>query len=466
MTEATARRSRLNRDERAFQAAAIEIMETPASPSARWLIAFIVASAAGALIWSWYGRLDTHAELRGRIIPAGKVQVAEPLMAGTIRAIHVQPGDKVAAGDLLVELDPEEHVAERTKLAGGLAAAETSAARLKATLAAVARGAQEDGANFLPPPDASAGMVLAQRQQMRQSLGAFWAEQARLDAQILERRAERARVAATLEERRGLLALSTERLEIFETLEKRGVGVRTDTIGARQSERGEKLAAASEAGQLKEIDAAIASLEAQKGERRAAYLDRLATEFSEADRTIDAVKQDLAKAELLERASRITAPIAGRVEQIAVNTRGEVVGAGEQLMVIVPEAMPLEVEAILLNKDKGFVREGQPVRVKLDAFPFTRYGTLQGIVLKVSNNAVPAAATPRGGDAEAQEAAGPLVFPVRIGLAGQEIVAEGVPVELASGMSVTAEVKTGERRVIEFLLDPLLEMKDEAFHER
>jgi hemolysin D len=106
------------------------------------------------------------------------------------------------------------------------------------------------------------------------------------------------------------------------------------------------------------------------------------------------------------------------------------------------------------------------VRVKLDAFPFTRYGTLQGSVLTVSNNAVPATATPRGGDAGAQEAAGPLVFPVRIRLDGQEIVADGEPVKLASGMSVTAEVKTGERRVIEFLLDPLLEMKDEAFHER
>ncbi|MBZ9966924.1 HlyD family efflux transporter periplasmic adaptor subunit [Mesorhizobium sp. BR1-1-2] len=132
-----------------------------------------------------------------------------------------------------------------------------------------------------------------------------------------------------------------------------------------------------------------------------------------------------------------------------VNTLGEVVQTGQKLMVIVPDGTKLDIEAMLLNRDKGFVGEGQEVRVNLE--PFTRYGTLSGKVLTVSNDAIPLARRsslkrprkrPRG-------SAGPLVFPVRIALSEASI-------------RVTAEVKTGNQRVLEFLLDPLMKMMDGA----
>jgi len=137
--------------------------------------------------------------------------------------------------------------------------------------------------------------------------------------------------------------------------------------------------------------------------------------------------------------------------------------------VIVPDGTKLEIEAMLLNRDKGFVHEGQQARVKLEAFPFTRYGTLDGKVLTVSNDAIPTGAPQQAPGAKqetARNAAGPLVFPVRIALNETSIRVEGSDVLLTPGMSVTAEVKTGDRRVLEFLLDPLMEMTDEAFHER
>lgn len=460
------RRPRLDRDERAFQAAAIEILETPASPTARVLGGVIMAIAAGTLAWSWYGRIDTHAELQGKLIPIGKVQVVEPLITGRVKAIHPRTGDHVAAGEVLVELDPSEHAAERRKLAGNLAAAETSKARLRAIIDAVADDVPANDAVFSVPPTVPAELVDLQLLQMRQSLSAFQAEQASIEADIAQKRVEIVRGTKSLVERRKLVSLTGDRLDIFLELEKRGVGIRSNTIDARQGEQDQRLATVVEEGRIAELEATLSSLAARKRERRETYLDKITSELIEVDRTIGTLREDLAKAELYENASVLGSPVAGRVQQIEVNTLGQVVQTGQQLMVIVPDGTALEVEAMLLNKDRGFVQEGQDVRIKLEAFPFTRYGTLRGKVLSVSNNAVPASAPQGQDDQAAREAAGPLVFPVRIALDDTAIRVDGRDVALTPGMSVSAEIKTGDRRIIEFLLDPLLELKDEAFHER
>ncbi|RWP15993.1 MAG: HlyD family type I secretion periplasmic adaptor subunit [Mesorhizobium sp.] len=466
--EAKNKRPTLNRDERAFQAAAIEILETPASPAARIFSAMIMLFAAGALAWSWFGRVDTHATIPGKLIPIGKVQVIEPLITGTVKALHVRAGDRVAAGDMLVELEPAEYAAERQKNAGNLAAAEVSKARLKALVKAVADGTPSDDAEFVAPPNAPAPLVDLQRLQMRQSLAAHQAEQESLEAEIAQKRVEIERGNKSLVERRKLVSLAGDRLLVFEELEKRKVGIKTNTIDARQGEQSQVMAVVADEGHIAELGATIRTLGAQKRARREAYLDKVATELIEIDRSIGVLRQDLAKAELFERASLLKSPVAGRVQQLEVNTLGEVVQTGQRLMVIVPDGTALEIEAMLLNRDKGFVNEGQDVRVKLEAFPFTKYGTLNGKVLTVSNDAIPAGAlqAPAAKEEAARDAAGPLVFPVRIALNETSIRVEGNDVVLTPGMSVTAEIKTGNRRVIEFLLDPLMEMTDEAFHER
>nr|WP_287087349.1 HlyD family efflux transporter periplasmic adaptor subunit [Mesorhizobium sp.] len=161
-------------------------------------------------------------------------------------------------------------------------------------------------------------------------------------------------------------------------------------------------------GHIAEVEATVRTLTAQKRARREAYLDKIATELVEIDRSIGVLQQDLAKAELFERASLLKSPVAGRVQQVEVNTPGEVVQTGQRLMVIVPDGTALESEAMLLNRDKGFVHEGQDVRVKLEAFPFTKYGTLKGKVLTVSNDAIPSGApqAPAAGEEAARDAAG------------------------------------------------------------
>lgn len=461
------KRPTLNRDEREFQAAAIEILETPASPAARIFVGLIIVFAVGALTWSWFGRVETTASIQGKIVPVGKVQVIEPLITGRVKALHAKAGDHVEAGDRLIELDPAEQVAERQKIAGGLFAAEVSAARLKAILAAVANDTPARQATFVAPAGAPPAIVELQLAQMQQSLAAYQAEQASFDADIAQKQVEIGQGHKTLTERRKLVSLTSDRLGIYLELEKRGVGIKSDTINARQSEQDQVMAVVADNGRIAELGATVKSLSARKSERREAYLDRMTNELIEVDRSIGILRQDLAKAELFERASVLTSPVAGRVQQVEVGTLGDVVQSGQQLMVVVPDGTALEIEAMLLNKDKGFVREGQDARIKLEAFPFTRYGTLNGKVATVSNDAIPIGTSVSAGNGgAAQGAAGPLVFPVRIALDQTSIRADGNEVALTPGMSVTAEIKTGSRRVIEFLLDPLMEMKDEAFHER
>ncbi len=153
-----------------------------------------------------------------------------------------------------------------------------------------------------------------------------------------------------------------------------------------------------------------------------------------------------------ERHTRLVAPVAGTVQQLAVHTVGDVVQTGERLMIVVPDGTTLEVEAMLPNKDNGFVHAGQSARIKVEAFPFTRYGLIEGTVRSVSNDAV---ALDEG-----------LVFPVRIAVKRDTIMAHGRHMKLTPGMAVTAEIRTGDRRIIDYLLSPLARYADEAMRER
>jgi hemolysin D len=150
---------------------------------------------------------------------------------------------------------------------------------------------------------------------------------------------------------------------------------------------------------------------------------------------------------------RLVSPIDGVVQQLAIHTVGGVVTPAQQLMVVVPQDHPVEVEAQVENKDVGFVKEGQSVEVKVEAFPFTLYGTIPGTVVSVSDDAAPI------------EKVG-LVYPIRVSLDRSTIQVEGRQVNLTPGMAVTVEVKTGQRRLIEFFLSPLLKAVRESARER
>ena len=145
--------------------------------------------------------------------------------------------------------------------------------------------------------------------------------------------------------------------------------------------------------------------------------------------------------------------MAGVIQQSTVHTLGGVVTSAQPLMVLVPENHQLELDVMILNKDVGFVRPGQPVEIKIDSFPYTRFGTLSGEVKYISRDAM-----------EDQQQG--LVFPARIQFNRDTLIVEGKPVRLSAGMAVSVEIKTGRRRVIDYLLSPLQQYQSEAMRER
>ena len=166
-----------------------------------------------------------------------------------------------------------------------------------------------------------------------------------------------------------------------------------------------------------------------------------------------AVSQDVVKAARRRAVQRLVSPVDGVVQQLAVHTVGGVVTPGQQLMVVVPRDAPLEVEAWVENKDVGFVRPGQPVEVKVETFPFTRYGTVAGRVTGLSRDAV------------SVERLG-LVYAARVSLDRSAVRVEERDVALAPGMAVTVEIAIGRRRVLDFFLSPLLRRTHESLRER
>ena len=163
--------------------------------------------------------------------------------------------------------------------------------------------------------------------------------------------------------------------------------------------------------------------------------------------------QEAVKAGQKTGQQRLTAPIDGVVQQLAVHTIGGVVTPAQQLMLVVPREHQLEVEAMVENKDIGFVKEGQPVEVKIETFPFTIYGAIPGKVLTVSDDAIE------------QEKVG-LVYAARVSMERSTIDLGDKVVTLSPGMAVTVDIQTGQRRLIEFILSPLLKSLKESARER
>jgi len=201
------------------------------------------------------------------------------------------------------------------------------------------------------------------------------------------------------------------------------------------------------------MDAGLESLARRRAVTAAQYRGRWLSELAEVETRLGAYAEEIAKAERRLALQRLTAPVAGTVQQLAVHTVGGVVTEAQPLMLIVPDDSPIEVEAMVLNKDIGFVHAGKEAIVKVETFNFTKYGYLDGAVTRVSRDAV---MDPERG----------LYYLAHIALDEATMTVDGRAVPLEPGMAVTVEVRMGRRRVIEFLLSPLLRYRDESGRER
>ncbi|HJW42560.1 MAG TPA: HlyD family type I secretion periplasmic adaptor subunit, partial [Rhizomicrobium sp.] len=210
-----------------------------------------------------------------------------------------------------------------------------------------------------------------------------------------------------------------------------------------------------------------------------ASLDEFAADdagkMNEAQRQADSYRQQVARASASLDHATLRSPIDGIVESSAARSVGQVVGASEQLMEIVPSRTPLEVRCWIPDSEIGFVRNGQRAIIKVDAYPFTQYGLLEGVVARVARDSVADPAldasngSPRAGQSEASARPtplGPSYFPITVRLSQSALLADGATIPLSSGMSVSVEIKTDSRRLIDYLLSPLSRASSESLRER
>lgn len=433
-----------------FLPAALALQESPVSPVPRRLMWILILIAALALIWTVFGKIDVVATAHGKIVPNARTKLIQPLEAASIASIQVRDGQYVQKGDVLIVMDGTVADAEHVRIRQEWLATRLQAARSRALLSAI-ETARLPTLAPLPGWD-SAPLNEAQR-LLEGQFAEFQSKSSRLIADVVKREAELQSVRESLHKVERTLPIARQRAADFKSL------LEKQFISNHQYLEREQVVIEQESDQsilrsrLQEAQAALSEVRQQHralvAEARRMALDSL----NEATQKAASFEQERLKAQSRVGLMTLTAPIEGTVQQLAVHTIGGVVTPAQTLMVIVPHDDALEIEAFLENKDVGFIRPDQEAEVKVETFPYTKYGTIPAKIAHVSGDAI-------------SDAKLGLVYAVRAKLAKTHIQLENRPVNLTAGMAVTVEIKTGKRRLIEYFLSPLLQYSHESLRER
>ncbi|MBI5107185.1 MAG: HlyD family type I secretion periplasmic adaptor subunit [Rhodocyclales bacterium] len=436
--------------EAAFLPAALELQETPISPAPRIVAWLLMAFALIAVLWACFGHIDVVATAQGRIVPNAGSKLIQPIETAAVKAIHVIDGQAVKAGQVLVELDATVARADSTRSANDLVTAQLQAARSRALLATLASGR----APRIESPSGIAVERVAQEQRILDGqYGEYLARAQRIDAEIAKREAERRSTEEIVRKLEQTVPIARQRAEDFKGLVDKNFISKHGYLEKEQVRIEQEADLQTQKSRLRELAHAIDEARGQRAaltaETRRTALDSL----NEAEQKGTAHGQELLKSDTRGKLMTLTAPVDGTVQQLAIRTVGGVVTPAQALMVIVPRDDALEVEAMLENKDIGFVNAGQEAEVKIETFPFTKYGTIPATLTHVSHDAI------------SDEKRG-LIYSTRAKLQRATIQVEDKTVHLTAGMAVSVEIKTGQRRVIEYFLSPLLQRGSESLRER
>lgn len=430
-----------------FLPASLEIMETPAHPLGRAVALTIVAFFCLAITWAVMGSIDIIATATGKIVPTERTKTVQPFESGIVRAIHIRDGQLVNAGDILIELDPTDTRADLERLNQEYINEQLNVARLRALL-------EEDPKQaYHAPEEADERMVEMHFTHMLSQWQKQRAETEMIKAEVSQRSAELETVRAEIERINKILPKVRQRVEARKGLVNRGIASKTEFLELEQELAEYEGQLSVQQAKVIEAKATLQAAESRLLSGTAEFRRTILSELVEAEQKANSLKQERIKA--FERANhqKLRAPVSGKVQELAIHTIGGVVTPAQELLSIVPAESGLEIEVQVQNKDIGFVHEEQEVEIKVDSFPFTKYGTIEGGVLSLSRDSI---------EDEKQG----LVYPARISMATTEMQSGDKMVELTPGMSVTVEIKTGKRQLIEYLLAPLQEYRDESLRER
>lgn len=462
--------ARASAEQIAFLPAALEIVETPASPAGRAIAAMIIVAFCFFVAWASFGQIDIVASASGKIVPSGGVKIIQPLEAGIVRAIYVSDGQRVSTGDLLVELDPAINESDRDHQQSDLIATQLEIARLKAGLA----DTEDPLVAFQPPANATPAQVDMQRDYLIKQTIEFRAKIQGLERQLDQKKAERDTIRATVGKLTTIIPLVEQRANIRKSSSEQEFTSKFQYLETQQQLVEQQQDLIVQRSRLSETVASIGALFQSKTQAIAEFHRTLYGQLVEAERKADGLSFDIAKSQQKINAQYLKAPIDGTIQQLAIHTVGGVVTPAQILLAIVPLESRLEIEAMIQNRDVGFVRQKQQAEIKVDTFNFTKYGLLHGEVLSVSQDAIvrdkpidKASEKTPGADSTSSEPTGKdLSFAARVSLDRSQMQIDDKLIKLTPGMAVTVEIKTGSRSVMGYLLSPLMKYGHDSLRER
>jgi len=442
-----------------FQPAILRAQDKPPAPYAGALLLILIALVFFTILWAVFGRLDIVAVAEGKLVPEGYLKIVQPSEQGIVRAILVQEGQEVKEGDVLIRMDPVITEADIKALLADYHAKRLGLRRIDAQLQA------KPLARLADDPPALFGQILAQYEANRLAHeSALAGERSVLD----KARHDAGTAEAVRQKLLQVIPFYAQQEQAFEKLNKDGFAGRL-LYTEKQRERVEKeqdLSAQDSA--IRAARATIAQSEKRMAQITADYFRALQGERVEVAGQFERARQELAKQQHRHSLLELRAPQSGVIKDLATHTTGTVVAPGTIMMTLVPRDGQLRAEVWLSNEDVGFVRGRQPVKLKLTAFQFQKYGMVEGVVAQVSADATEVAA---GGNRSGSVAGrdrpnGPLSFRTLIDLKEQHLQTEGDRFRLAAGMHVMAEINLGTRSVLEYVLSPLQKAFHEAARER
>jgi hemolysin D len=444
-------------DEVAFLPAALSLQETPVHPAPRRVAYGLMALFVLALLWSYFGQVDIVAVAPGRIMVSDRTKLIQPLEASVVKAVLVKDGDRVKAGQVLVELDPTMASADKASVQEQLKAQASEVLRTQALLKSLSH-------QQLPTPVLSglaAYSVYKQDKSLLQSTQAQllseWqdirAKLAKLDAEASRHQAEMATVKATMAKLEATVPMAQAREADFKKLVDQGY-ISSHATQDKTRDRVElERDLATQGARLAEAQSTLRETEQAKAAFRAETIRTLSDRQAQASTKHSQLQAEQTKAGQRERQTQLTSPVDGVVQQLAIHSVGGVVTSAQPLMMVVPDRPNVTAEVSIANQDIGFVNAGQMAAVKLETFSYTKYGTVEARVDVVTADAV------------TDEKKGSY-YPATLTLSQKDMLIDGKRIALSPGMNITAEIKTGKRRIIEYLLSPVQRAGMESLRER
>lgn len=434
-------------------------LETRRCPlPAHCVLSVLILLLAAFAVWACLAKVDKVVAAEGRLVTTRPNITLKPLERTVIKTVDVRVGQVVEAGQTLVTLDPTVNAAELFALRQQRDTWLCHALRLRAE--------QQGAEAFCLPPELAASDPGKTQLQIWQTRQAYHRQKMRSFAENITRyQAIAASVQASLDKYAEMMQPMRQIEEMYSSLQKQGATARIDVCQVQMQRMGNEIEIENQRANLVENRQLEKSAHAEAQVFAEEWRKDIAEELAEVELKLSELDEKIRQTAWLAQQERLVAPCRCMVHEIAPYQEGSAVQEAEAMITLVPLEGGLEAQVDILTQDIGHLRRGDCARIKLDAFPFQQYGTLEGVIRNISADTYESQANAQGqGDAAAASGGRTPQFRAQLALGGR---LKGVPEELwkSAGMKLRAEIKVGERRVISYLLNPFFKAMDESIRE-